>query len=221
MRNVISFRGVGMQINRKLLVSFIKDNQLDKWPLEEQLSLAIAFFEEEMAEDKLTGVLYLENYLMNKIHWSDQLARFQEIFDKRWIFDWNVCDWFCVKVLGPIIRENGYQAAEVLANWSEADYLWQARCSIVPFVKVADKPEFYPLLIQACIKLIQREERFSKTAVGWVLHDVSKTDPGFVISFVEQYLVYFSNESLKNALKYFNKPRQQFYLTEKRKLGKG
>ena len=65
MRNVISFRGVGMPINRKLLASFITDNQLDKWPLEEQLSLAIAFFEEEMAEDKLTGVLYLENYLMN------------------------------------------------------------------------------------------------------------------------------------------------------------
>jgi 3-methyladenine DNA glycosylase AlkD len=50
--------------------------------------------------------------------------------------------------------------------------------------------------------LIRREERFAKTAVGWVLRDLSKHDSAVVKDFVDQNLRYFSAESLRNALKY-------------------
>ena len=57
----------------------------------------------------------------------------------------------------------------------------------------------------SCQVLIRREERFAKTAVGWVLRDISKYDPAFVMRVVEENLVHFSTESLRNALKYFAK----------------
>ncbi len=78
------------------------------------------------------------------------------------IFDWNICDWFCVRVLGATIKENGEQCAR--ANWKDADYLWQARSSVVPFINLASESNYYPHIHEACTILIERKEHFSKTA---------------------------------------------------------
>ena len=67
------------------------------------------------------------------------------------------------------------------------------------------------MIHKACVVLIRREERFSKTAVGWILHDISKHDEEFVTSFVDNNLESFSNESLGNALKYFDENTRNDY----------
>ena len=77
---------------------------------------------------------------------------------------------------------------------------------------MASVTEYYPYIQKACAVLINREERFSKTAVGWVLRDISKYDEDFVVSFVENNLESFSKESLDNALKYFDQDRKYEYL---------
>ena len=43
----------------------------------------------------------------------------------------------------------------------------------------------------------------AKTAVGWILRDLSKHDKQGVYVFVEGHLGSFSVESIRNALKYF------------------
>ena len=103
MRDVIPFRGVGIPKNRELLTEWRITNGIDKWALEDQLDLALAFFHEPFAEDKLAAILYIQNFLYNKLPWQDLLEKFKSIFDKKLIFDWNICDWFCVRVLGPTI----------------------------------------------------------------------------------------------------------------------
>jgi 3-methyladenine DNA glycosylase AlkD len=107
MKGVISFRGVGIPKNRELLAEWRKENGIDRWPLENQLDLALAFFNEPIAEDKLAGILYLQNFLYDKLPWQIMLEKYAEIYANGLIFDWNVCDWFCVRVLGPTIKANG------------------------------------------------------------------------------------------------------------------
>jgi 3-methyladenine DNA glycosylase AlkD len=58
-------------------------------------------------------------------------------------------------------------------------------------------------VLASCQALIERDERFAKTAVGWILRDISKRDPVLVKEFVELKLTRFSLESLRNTLKYF------------------
>jgi 3-methyladenine DNA glycosylase AlkD len=212
MKNVIPFRGVGIPKNRELLEKWRTHNGIDKWSFESQLELALAFFKEPIAEDKLAGILFIQNYLYNKLPWEMLLSKYAEIYEQELIFDWNICDWFCVRVLGATIKENGEQCAQVIANWKDADYLWQARSSVVPFVNLASESNYYPYIQDACAVLIGREERFSKTAVGWVLRDISKHDEQFVIAFVDNHLMLFSKESLGNALKYFRKDIKNEYL---------
>ena len=81
--------------------------------------------------------------------------------------------------------------------------LWQARASLVAFVLVAEEAENYPLIESACQTVIGRKERFAKTAVGWILRDISIYDQPFVLRVVTENIRHFSTESLNNALKYF------------------
>ncbi len=105
MKGVIPFRGVGIPKNRELLVEWRKGNGIDKWSLEDQLDLALAFFNEPIAEDKLAGILFLQNFLYDKLPWKVLLGRYEEIYTNELIFDWNICDWFCVRVLGATVKK--------------------------------------------------------------------------------------------------------------------
>jgi 3-methyladenine DNA glycosylase AlkD len=128
------------------------------------------------------------------------------------IFDWNTCDWFCVRVLSPTIAKNGIDCAKSISSWRTAENLWQARSLVVAFVKVASAQRYYPYIQKSCKVLIARQERFAKTSVGWILRDISKHDESFVKSFVEQHLKSFSIESLKNALKYMDQAEREKYV---------
>ncbi len=212
MKGVIPFRGVGIPQNRELLEQWRRENCLDEWPLEEQLEIALGFFREKMAEDKLAGVLYLQNYLYDKLAWQDLLQRYEELYQAELIFDWNICDWFSVRVLGPTIKMHGFDCGAAIADWRSAEYLWRARSSVVPFVNLASESQYYPLIEKSCTTLIKRDERFAKTAVGWILRDISKHDEKYSLSFIQDHLTFFSRESLKNALKYMDKEKQQNFL---------
>jgi len=220
MKGVIPFRGVGIPKNRELLAEWRKVNKIDQWPLENQLELALEFFKEPIAEDKLAGILFIQNFLYDKLPWEVLLEKYEDIYKRELIFDWNICDWFCVRVLGPTIKANGTQSAKVISNWKDAEYLWQARSSVVPFVNLASESKYYPYIHDACSVLINRDERFSKTAVGWVLHEISKYDKYFVSSFIDNKLKSFSKESLANALKHFEKERKNEYMQELKEYSK-
>jgi 3-methyladenine DNA glycosylase AlkD len=58
--------------------------------------------------------------------------------------------------------------------------LWQSRASLVAFVPVAGKRDYYPLIETRRQYMIKRDERFAKTSVGWILRDISKYDQAFV-----------------------------------------
>lgn len=202
----------------KLLATWRVENGINAWPLERQLEIALAFFKEPVAEDKLAGILYLQNYITGKLPWEVLVQEYMCVYENELIFDWNICDWFCVRVLGPTINSGGEKCAEAIVSWKNAEYLWQARSSVVPFVTVASQIKFHPFIRTACVDLINRDERFAKTAVGWVLHDVAKHDQGFVLSFIEENLVFFSKESLGNALKYFDIELKKEYLNRLKNL---
>lgn len=211
MRGAIPFRGVGIPAIREALAGWRSTYGIDEYPLEEQLELALALFEESVAEDKLAGILFLQEYLYDKFPWEMALQSYAELFQRGLIFDWNTCDWFCVRVLGPTIALHGEGPARALASWASASDLWQARAGVVAFVKVAEQAAYYPLVSEAMVILIQRPERFAKTAVGWLLREISQHDEGFVHGFINANLEHFSLESLKNASKYFPQEEQEVY----------
>ena len=208
LRHVIPFRGVGIPEIRKQLAIWREVSGVAEWAREDQLELALRLFEEPIAEDKLAGILLLQEYLYDKFPWQALLPRYEALFVEERIFDWNTCDWFCVRVLGPTIAQHGPACAQAIAAWGASDNLWQARSSVVAFVKVAAEQQYYPLICESCAVLIQREERFAKTAVGWILREISRHDQAVVQQFIAEHREHFSAEALRNAVKHLDQDEQ-------------
>ena len=208
------FIGVKMADIRSRLHQWHTESVGDNLDADGQLDLALALFHERYTEEKLAGTLFLQEILLptEAIQCQRDVDRFADLFATGAIYDWNVCDWFCVKVLGPLIQKEGEPCAKCISAWRSAENLWQARASLVAFVKVAENRAYYTMVRESCQVLIRREERFAKTAVGWILRDISKHDEPFVRGVIEENIEYFSVESLRNATKYFSQDEKSVYL---------
>jgi 3-methyladenine DNA glycosylase AlkD len=142
------------------------------------------------------------------------------LFDGGYIRDWNVCDWFCMRVSGPMIRAHSDTIGLPILDWANASNLWRARASIVSFVPFIENIAYRQSILAAAEILNRRSERFAKTAVGWVLREMSKHDLASVEAFIEEDLGQFSLESLRNATKYFEGPDRKSLINRFRILGK-
>jgi 3-methyladenine DNA glycosylase AlkD len=207
------FLGVKMAIIRTELHRWHKRYVDDQMGYPEQVTLALQLFDGKYTEEKLAGTLFLQEILLpsGAIRWQRDIDRFAALFTGGKIYDWNTCDWFCVKVLGPLIQENGLACARHIAEWRQSENLWQARAALVAFVNVAGTDTYYPAIEASCQVLIRRPERFAKTAVGWILREVSSYDEPFVRQVIIDNVRHFSAESLKNATKYFSQEEQKYY----------
>jgi len=208
------FLGVKMPAIRTVLHQWHGERVAAVLGPEDQLDLALDLFEGAHSEEKLAGTLFLREILIPEgvLRPRRDVARFARLFDSGMIHDWNVCDWFCVKVLGPLIEGEGRRWAEPIARWRTAENLWRARASLVSFVGVAGDAAWHPGIARSCERLVRRPERFAKTAVGWILRDVAKSHPAFARGVIDRNLAHFSTESLGNATKGFERTERQRYL---------
>jgi 3-methyladenine DNA glycosylase AlkD len=207
------FLGVKMPLIRRIVHQWHREHVAGRFESGRQVALALALFEGAYTEDKLAGTLFLQEILLpaGALSWQRDVDRFALLFDRGLIYDWNACDWFCVKVLGPLIEDSGPACADQIASWRSATNLWRARASLVAFVPLANDSEYYPAVETSCVTLIARPERFAKTAVGWILREISRHDQPFVRQVLESNIQDFSTESLKNATRYLAKGEQGRY----------
>jgi 3-methyladenine DNA glycosylase AlkD len=195
---------------RKAVHTWFEEEQLGEYlSAGQQKDLALMLLEEDYSEDKLAGVLFLQEILLPEgaLDWRSDLPRFARLFDGGYIRDWSTCDWFCVKVLGPLVEQQGEPCARAISEWREADSVWQRRASVVAFANLASKgdqnfPGFSEMMLDNCSHLLGSQERFAQTGVGWILREISRSNQGRVVGFVEANLDRFSREALKNATKY-------------------
>ena len=210
LKGAASFRGVKIGDLRTALHAWFEDERLEEHlSVGQRNNLALMLLEEDYTEDKLAGVLFLQEILLpaGSLDWRSDLPRFARLFDEGYIRDWNVCDWLCVKVLGPLVEQQGEACARAISGWREADGVWRRRASVVAFANLARQgdrnfPGFTEMVLDNCSHDLGSQERFAQTGVGWVLRELSRSEEGRVVSFVEANLDRFSREGLKNAIKY-------------------
>jgi 3-methyladenine DNA glycosylase AlkD len=202
-KDAAPFLGVKMADVRACVHAWHRDEVDGVVALGDQVELALALFDGASTEEKLAGTLLIEEILIpaGAVDCAS-VDRFATLFAPGRIDDWNVCDWFCVKVLGRLVRDHGVACGQRIGAWRDAENVWQARASLVPFVKVAGDRDHHPAVEASCAVLIRRPERFAKTAVGWALREVSRHDPAFVRRLLAEHGEHFSRESRRNATKY-------------------
>ena len=196
------FRGVTMA-HLRAEVDRIWLEEVESWPLDDAFELALGFVGQPLSDDKLAGVLLLAEKLLPQLGRTD-LPRLARPFEEGSIADWSVCDWFAVKVLAPLCRRDGRDFAEPLAAWTQAESLWQRRAPAAALAVLAGKPApfagFAQLAVTICGPLVADPQRFSQTAVGWLMRELSKTEPDVVRRFVERHTSELSREARRMAM---------------------
>ena len=200
----IKSKGVGIPEIRDIVKEATKDYKLLELDISEQVDLLSDLMTSKYTEDKLSAIIYIQLY-WNRTNEHEKIALISDWFDKELITDWNVCDWLCVRLLTPMIDNWTKDTLRELKKWNRNQNQWKARASLVPFAQCKSLDKHQNLIEEFSIELIKRDERFCKTAVGWVLREYSKIDPSFVTRFLYEYENWTTKEVIKNATKNINK----------------
>lgn len=96
--------GIGIPELRKMLLQNLADKKnFDNPKVEEEFLSSL--MQHSFTEPKLLAILYLQIH-HKTLEAEKTLALVEKWFDREWIFDWNVCDWLCVRVLSPILDQH-------------------------------------------------------------------------------------------------------------------
>ena len=187
LRGAASFRGVKMRDVRTALHAWFEEERLRvHLSVGRQKDLALMPPEEDHTEDKLAGVLFLQEILLpaGALDWRSDLPRFERLFDEGYIRDWNICDWFCVKVLGPLVEQQGEACTRAISGWREGDGVWRRRASVVAFVNLASEADrnfvgFTEMVLDNCSHLLKSQERLLGSGPR---HRFRRGEPGPVLT---------------------------------------
>lgn len=208
LKGEIPFIGVGTPEIRKLFLDRDRKSSFTGLSMNKQVALVNGLMRGSFAEEKLAAILYVQLFWMDRMKNSFLMNLVSDWFDDRNIHDWNTTDWLCVRILTPLVDSGDEEVIWKLKAWNRDPYLWKARASLVPFAQASSITDHRKTIERFADTLIRRDERFAKTAVGWVMREYSKHDEDFVLSFLSKHVKHTTTEVKRNALKYYRKKRR-------------
>ncbi len=214
LKGVIEYRGVKTPFIGDIVGQWVDEHGIRKLPLNEQLDIAYALLAEKVAEDKFACAILLQKYLLKQTPALEIVARTQTAFESGHIWDWSTNDWYCVRVLGPLVVAGDKQVLRKIASWKSAQNIWQRRSAIIPFRAAAKLSRDHELITGVVKTLVHDRERFVQTGIGWLISDKSKYFPDFAAGLVEQHFDLLSREVIDRHTKYL--PNHQQYKARKR-----
>lgn len=113
---------------------------------------------------------------------------------------WDTTDGIAPNVLGFILMEKEELAKMKIVEWIASDNRWLQRSAILYQLKYKQKLN-RELLMLAIDAQAHSKEFFIRKAMGWVLREYAKTDPAWVVQFVDSRPE-LSNLTKREALKH-------------------
>lgn len=191
------------------------DHGLGEHPAAVGKRIALALLEQTSVDDKLAGILILEDILADHLRATD-LPAFADLFARKRLGDGTVVDAFGVKVLGTLLHRVRGRAdvARALAQWRTADSGAQRRAACAAFTALAPQgdvalPGLTQLIFTVCSTIVWSPERSDQTAAGWLLHELSRAEPTRVEAFVRRHARFLSRECARHAIGRLAPARQQ------------
>ncbi len=197
-------RGVSASRVRQEVAAWVEDHDLADRDGEELLALATALAHRDFAEEKLAGIVLLQDHAIDRLDPRHALPRLAAWFDNGHVQNWFTCDSLCLRVLGPMIAKSGRPVARRIAGWQHAPGVWRRRAACVSFLDLAPNgdanfPGFTYLVMDVCSATIRDTDRFAQAGTGRVLRELSRSQAPAVIAFIGEHLTAFNRESLRIA----------------------
>jgi 3-methyladenine DNA glycosylase AlkD len=189
-----------------LVLAWWSDQGLAQHPTAVGKRVALALLERPTTSEKLAGIMVLHQALADHLRASD-LSAFEALFASGALADGSVVDWFAVKVIGTLLHRVRGRAdvARALAQWRNADTVWQRRAACVAFTALAPQgdaalPNLAQLIFTVCSTVVWSPDRLDQTAVGWLLRELSRGEPTRVEAFIRRHARFMSRECVRHAV---------------------
>lgn len=117
------------------------------------------------------------------------------VTNKSW---WDTVDFIANKLMGEYFKTFPNQKEKYVNKWLKSNNIWLQRSALLFQLKYKNKID--TVLLSSTIKsLLNSKEFFINKAIGWILREYSRTNPNWVIEFVNN--TELSNLSKKEALR--------------------
>ena len=117
------------------------------------------------------------------------------VSNKSW---WDTVDFIANKLMGEYFKTFPNQKEKYVTKWLKSDNMWLQRSALLFQLKYKNKIDTV-LLSSTINSLLNSKEFFINKAIGWVLREYSRTNPNWVIEFVNN--TELSTLSKKEALR--------------------
>ena len=117
------------------------------------------------------------------------------VTNKSW---WDTVDFIANKLMGEYFKTFPNKKEKYVTKWLKSDNMWLQRSALLFQLKYKNKIDTV-LLSSTINSLLNSKEFFINKAIGWVLREYSRTNPNWVIEFVNN--TELSNLSKKEALR--------------------
>ena len=191
MKDQFEFLGVKTPVRRKLSKVFFKKNSSPAidWKFIHQA------WENPYREMQYVVLDYLK--LKQKFLTSNDLPKIKKLAQtKPW---WDTIDFLCRSV--GYISLHYPETKKIVLDWSRDKDFWLRRIAIEHQLLQKEETDVQ-LLEQILINNLNQTEFFINKAIGWALRDYSKTNPDWVLEFIEKYKDKLSRLSIKEGSKY-------------------
>lgn len=192
MRNKFPFLGIPrpqvVALSRPYLKEAAKESHID-W------NFVLAGWEKSYREAQYIAIDYLVR-VVKKMEAADLTRIRNLIISKSW---WDTVDQLS-KVTGMLV-ERFPQLIHVMIDWSRDDNIWLRRVAIL-FQLMYRKKTNTAVLDQILANNRGSGEFFIDKAMGWILRQYSKTNPGWVRNYIDNNRSELSKLTLREAAKY-------------------
>lgn len=191
MKDQFEFLGVKTPVRRKLSKVFFKKNSSPAidWKFIHQA------WDNPYREMQYVVLDYLQ--MKQKALTPSDLSKIKKLAQtKPW---WDTIDFLCRSV--GFICLHYPETKKFVLEWSRDEDFWLRRLAIEHQLLQKEETDVQ-LLEQILVNNLDQFEFFINKAIGWALRDYSKTNPDWVLEFIEKYKDKLSKLSIKEGSKY-------------------
>ncbi len=178
MKNKFAYYGIKKPLSNELIKPYMSN--LKNYSEKEVYKIVKELWEEDEREMQYLALTII-NYYFKK---TPMDIKFLEklIVKKSW---WDTVDNLSNHT-GLYFKHNFDK--EIIDRWVESDNIWLNRSAILFQLKYKNLMN-EQLLSEIILRLVHKKEFFIQKAIGWVLREYTRTNPEFVLEFVEKHKI--------------------------------
>lgn len=193
MKNHFEFFGIKSPDRKEVFKAFIQEFKL---PDDQEFENVI----KTLWNHPMREAQYCAQELVDRKKWFKRESSIDliewMITNKSW---WDSVDFIAAHLCGSYFRLFPQRIDEIIDRWNRSDHMWLVRSSILFQLKYKDKTN---LDLQTALMTphLYSKEFFIQKAIGWMLREISKTNPDYTRRFIQTYDL--KPVSLREAKKY-------------------